>query len=672
MKLSFKGVVKIKIIVGRDTEMNNFNNSRLYGRSLPRVGLVFGLLLTATLICLAVFQFKNAPSLAFQATAVSPDSGSVVGGQQITITGLFDERDKIKEVYSASLAALALSENGQVYFWGHQGFGYDGIGGPCVISGDSYDHGYNQADCENASGVWYPDRDLPAIMTTPVSINQIAAGAIGPSTVIKELSVSVSDSMGIGYALALDDQGQAYFWGYNFDYDDDNKRPINLNLLGGDVTPDTEIKQVFATSDGYSFPQPGIMVGSDETVYGFGDLWRIGLVNPPCDVGGYDDEQDCIDNGGAWNQQIGDFFNNPHIPTDLTGISDLANINGFQKIDCDVQYSRCYVLDADGHIWANGGMYDPELHDINQAASGDITLATKIVDIAVSRETLFAVDDQGQLYIMGKDLESNDYTVPTNLSQAGFGDIDQSVKLVKIDDSITSSYFDGFLAIDDQGQVYSYSRVNAGDGYEYSDSPKPINISAVAAGDLNSSVNIVSVNLTNFMAGFSYAVGADGQVYRWGGNSSYEPAQLIYPCDVSGNTYLAYDQADCESAGGIWDPEKDLNPLVPSEITKFGVFGDMSEPDYIVTIDGEACENVALVDKNTITCTVPAHVAGLVDIAITDNLGNSETLQQAYTYEAPNPGPNPNPNPEPNPGAPIVPGVPNTGYELKLKGESND
>jgi alpha-tubulin suppressor-like RCC1 family protein len=613
-----------------------------------RIGLIFGLLLTATLICLAVFQFKNTPSLAFQATAVSPDSGSVTGGQQITITGVFDERDKIKEVFSTTYSALALSENGQIYFWGQQGWGYDGIGQPCLINGEqSWED--NQVDCENAGGVWYPERDLPDYMTTPANINQIAAGDIGPSTVIEKLAVNTNGSMETGDVLALDDQGQVYSWGYY-----PSSAPTNLNLLGGDITPSTRIEQIYVWGSSSSL---SIFIDSDGIVYGSGYyLAPSGLISSsPCSNDNYYNEQACVDNGGTWNESLAEFFNDPTIPINLTSISDLANVPNIQKIAYSEQ--GCYVLDGDGHIWANDPPNgDLEFHDINQIAAGDINPSTQITDIEATAHSLYALDDQGQLYLWGEDLESNNYTVPTNLSQIGFGDINQSVRLVKIKGQYR---YGRFLAIDDQGQVYSYLEDSPGNGEEYPNAIEAINVSAAAAGDLDDSVEITSVSAHASESG-NYLVSSTGQVYTWG-TPFYSPALLVHPCSVSGSAYPAYDQADCESSGGTWDPEKDLNPLVPSEITKFGVFGDMSEPDYTVTIDGEPCENVALVDKNTITCTVPAHTAGLVDIAITDNLGNSETLQQAYTYEASNPDPDPSPNPAPSPGAPIVPGVPNTG-----------
>ena len=57
-----------------------------------------------------------------------------------------------------------------------------------------------------------------------------------------------------------------------------------------------------------------------------------------------------------------------------------------------------------------------------------------------------------------------------------------------------------------------------------------------------------------------------------------------------------------------------------------------------VTFDGLAPSSLQLVSSSTITATVPAHVAGAVDISVANWSGQSATLSQAYTYvQAPQP-----------------------------------
>ena len=51
-----------------------------------------------------------------------------------------------------------------------------------------------------------------------------------------------------------------------------------------------------------------------------------------------------------------------------------------------------------------------------------------------------------------------------------------------------------------------------------------------------------------------------------------------------------------------------------------------------VTFGGVAATNVTVVDATTLTCTVPGHAAGAVDVTIANPSGPRVTLARAYTY----------------------------------------
>lgn len=51
-----------------------------------------------------------------------------------------------------------------------------------------------------------------------------------------------------------------------------------------------------------------------------------------------------------------------------------------------------------------------------------------------------------------------------------------------------------------------------------------------------------------------------------------------------------------------------------------------------VALGGTACTNVVVVSATTITCTTPAHSAGLVAAVVTSPTGESATLTSAYTF----------------------------------------
>lgn len=54
-----------------------------------------------------------------------------------------------------------------------------------------------------------------------------------------------------------------------------------------------------------------------------------------------------------------------------------------------------------------------------------------------------------------------------------------------------------------------------------------------------------------------------------------------------------------------------------------------------VTFGGVAATNIRFTDTNTIIATVPAHLAGTVDVVVTNADGQSDTLENAYTYTSP-------------------------------------
>jgi hypothetical protein len=51
-----------------------------------------------------------------------------------------------------------------------------------------------------------------------------------------------------------------------------------------------------------------------------------------------------------------------------------------------------------------------------------------------------------------------------------------------------------------------------------------------------------------------------------------------------------------------------------------------------VTIGGKACTNVVVVSATSITCVVPAGVAGVVDVVVLNGDNQTKTLVSAYTY----------------------------------------
>jgi IPT/TIG domain len=81
------------------------------------------------------------------------------------------------------------------------------------------------------------------------------------------------------------------------------------------------------------------------------------------------------------------------------------------------------------------------------------------------------------------------------------------------------------------------------------------------------------------------------------------------------------------TVGGISPGSGTASGGTPVKITGTGFL-----PGATVTFGGIAGTNVALPDSSTITVTSPSHAAGTVNVVVTNALGQSATLTNAYTY----------------------------------------
>lgn len=67
-----------------------------------------------------------------------------------------------------------------------------------------------------------------------------------------------------------------------------------------------------------------------------------------------------------------------------------------------------------------------------------------------------------------------------------------------------------------------------------------------------------------------------------------------------------------------------------------------------INFDSALCTNVVVVSNTTLTCTVPPHSAGVVDVSVQNSNGGTATALSAYTYGTP-PAPSPSPTATPSP-----------------------
>lgn len=72
-----------------------------------------------------------------------------------------------------------------------------------------------------------------------------------------------------------------------------------------------------------------------------------------------------------------------------------------------------------------------------------------------------------------------------------------------------------------------------------------------------------------------------------------------------------------------------------SNVADGTVSGTEVDRHITVTFDGNACTNIEVVSSTTITCTTPAHIAGAVNVVVTNPDTQSDTATNGFTYNAP-------------------------------------
>ncbi|GHU08512.1 hypothetical protein FACS189431_4910 [Alphaproteobacteria bacterium] len=238
--------------------------------------------------------------------------------------------------------------------------------------------------------------------------------------------------------------------------------------------------------------------------------------------------------------------------------------------------------------------------NINQRGLGDIDISTHITKVGVrtamphtSIDSLFLIDDQGDLYLWGEAYDSSGNPVGysdgfTNINAIAGGDIDQSVDIVEFAGYRGSP---SYLALSDDGKVYAWGGYTYGFGFTcsdpgYTDKPScegnggswaadneeilvPKSISAAAAGDIDEQTKIIQISMT--WPDKAYALSDDGELFAWGreilgfGGGCYGPQYTT--------------QLECEDAGS-WYMDDKKNIVVPTSFNAAAT-GDITNSTFI-------------------------------------------------------------------------------------------
>jgi alpha-tubulin suppressor-like RCC1 family protein len=345
--------------------------------------------------------------------------------------------------------------------------------------------------------------------------------------------------------------------------------PRNINqLAGGDIGPDTVIIDILVTENNF------FALDDQGQVYVWGqenDGAGLGLAKT-CDYTNYDNQVDCENADGYWGDEL-------YAPVSINRVAagDIGPSTRITKLYVggeDAEWTTIYAIDDQGQLYAWGGgnigngQYADWYHapvNINQVGVGDITLSTVIVDIAIGEDVTYAVDDQGQVYVWG----SEDFN--------GLGVIyicSDSQYLTEAECVANGEYW-----YDDLRPVDIYA---------------PTNLSLVAAGAITPAVKIVDVVVGD---GVGYAIDDQGQLYAWSG--VYDDYDYRTGLGVSWfcDRYPYYtNQADCEAAGYFWN--QDFSPTYNAPVNVSQTAAGSIKPGTVVKSITTTSESVFVLDAD--------------------------------------------------------------------------
>ena len=308
--------------------------------------------------------------------------------------------------------------------------------------------------------------------------------------------------------------------------------------------------------------------------------------------------------------------------TDVT-ISGLGFDDTVDIVQVDTGDYHSLALDSNGKVYAWGG-------DGSGMLGNGATTGTQVSPVAVDTsgvlngKTITAVA-AGSFHSLALDSSGKVYSWGSSPSGAlGNGTTSSQVHPVTVD---TSGVLSGktitsiaaghvySLALDSSGKVYSWGdnySGQLGNGSTADNQLSPIAVDA--SGALNGkTITAISASMFDSLLGVNYyslALDSSGKVYSWGND---DIGQL-------GNGATTGNQ--------LSPVPVDTNPATSALAYIHGPISVTFDPTGTVA----ECANVVLVDENTITCTTSAHIAGTVDMLVSDTVRTS-LLQQAFTYK---------------------------------------
>jgi uncharacterized protein (TIGR02145 family) len=349
--------------------------------------------------------------------------------------------------------------------------------------------------------------------------------------------------------------------------------------------------------------------------------------------------------------------------------SGIASSTKFSRIAAGTTHSL--AIDTDGNLYTWGSDSSGQIG--NGATSGNVTTPwtlnggtnssipaePKFTHIAAGDYTSLAIDAEGNLYTWGSNSNgqigngaaSGNVTTPWKVNGGTGSGVASNIKFSEV----ASGSFHS-MAIDTAGNLYVWGddgwsqigngatpsavttpwKLNGGTNSGITDATK---FAQVAAGDFNSA-----------------AIDTDGNLYTWGDNTRGQiggnpSGEVDVPWQVNGGTgsgVAASTKFVAITMGWQHSLAIDFNGNLyawgddsTGQIGNGSTTGNITAPwrliierSFSVSLDGSECKNVNIISPNALTCTAPAHAAGLVNVVVNDSVSNA-SKSDAYLYYDP-------------------------------------
>ncbi len=553
-------------------------------------------------------------------TDVGPNSGLVIGGEDVTITGtnfLYEHGIQIAQVAAGNNSfSLVLDTNGDVWSWGNNRYGQ---------LGNATNSGSNYAN------------PTPTKVVSSVKFSQIAAG--------------------YNHSLAIDTNGDIWAWGHNLygqlgvATNSGTNAPVTAP---NKVTSDVKFAQIVAGH----YHSMAIDTNGDTWAWGsnqYGQLGNASSANDPHPVpdrvdsavqfsqisAGWVHSVALDDNGDVWTWgsnrygQLGNTTNsgttnsNP-VPTKVDIGVDFGQISG--------GYNHSLALDTNGDVWGWGhNQYGQLGNTTNNGSLNPNPAPTKMISsvkfskISAGYYHSMAIDNSnGDAWAWGHNLYGqlgNTENVGTTTPNPAPLKVITNAKFSQIAAGYHSS-----LAIDETDiEAWSWGWNYYGQlGY----------LTNVGTTVANPNPTKVFLSSETFTSGAVTSITFGGETCTDLVIVSNTKATCVTPAHAAGTvdvTAITVENqtATLEDGFTYFDPIVILGISPASGISAGGtevtITGTGFTPDTTVEFDGVAATTVTFVDSETLTVITPAHSIGAVDVTASNGV-SSDTLADGFKY----------------------------------------